>query len=170
MKLMTPFGKISILVDGKDIEYLPKKLDLLEDCPNVKGRYLIDINFNPDGKNHDISCLLKDMKNFKSDSASGEDVQSITFYNHDKWALEISVRGEQWIYCLKDRKWQVDDSLWHRDYDIKYSKNGISYTIMPETITNKYIFLIAWIDELEYNDSSFARYDELWKSSDVDYL
>ncbi len=170
MKINTPFGKISILIDGNDFKYTSKKLKLLEDAPHVKGRYLIEIDFTPDGKKHTISCVLNDMKNYKSSQESGEDVQSIVFYNEENWALEIGVRGEQWIYCLKDGIWQVDESFWHRDYDIEYLKKGISYTIMPDTVTDKYIFCFAWIDEVDYDNLSIDRCDELWKSSYVDFL
>lgn len=37
MKLLTPFGEISILIDGIEIQYNFKKLQTFENCPNVNG-------------------------------------------------------------------------------------------------------------------------------------
>lgn len=61
MKLSTPFGEIAILIDYVEIEYSFKELKPFSSCPDVNGRYIIEIDFEPDGEEHSISCMSRIM-------------------------------------------------------------------------------------------------------------
>ena len=59
-KLVTPFGEINILIDGKPVPYSAqevRKQHVL--CPHVLGRYQITVPFIPDGKAHAIACVFE---------------------------------------------------------------------------------------------------------------
>lgn len=40
------------------------------------------------------------------------------------------------------------------DYDADYLENGMAYLINPHTKTSRYVFGIAWIDNVSWDDSS----------------
>ena len=47
MCLITPLGKISISIDGKEIDYTFKKINPDRLCNDVDGRYSIIVPFTP---------------------------------------------------------------------------------------------------------------------------
>lgn len=57
MKLTSPLGEISFFIDDNEIEYIYKALKPFESCPDINDRYIIEIDFMPDGKKHSISCV-----------------------------------------------------------------------------------------------------------------
>lgn len=62
--LTTPLGDIEIYIDNKKIEYVERNIGTSDKlCPDVDGRYSIEVNFIPDGKFYAISCKIKDMRN-----------------------------------------------------------------------------------------------------------
>ena len=72
--LTTPLGDIEIYIDNKKIEYVERNISTSDKlCPDVDGRYSIEVNFIPDGKFHVISCKIKDYISSKEDGIeSGE--------------------------------------------------------------------------------------------------
>ena len=55
------------------------------------------------------------------------------------------------------------------DYDACYLKNGISYLVFPGTKTEQYVFGIAWIDDIGWNDPVHClrkRGIETWYGAD----
>ncbi len=165
-RLMTPFGKVQILIDGEEIDYEFDKLAILENCTNVKGRYRIRLNFVPDGKAHRISCVLPDMVDFKSDYSSDASVQQITFYNKENWAIEIGIFGD--MYGLNNRSSYNEN----QDYDVDYLDRGLCYLILKETVTKEYDFILAWIDGVDYAnlDNCRNRLAQLWRCSDPSFV
>ncbi len=164
-RLMTPFGSVHILIDGKEIDYVFEKLTIIENCANVKGRYRIRLIFIPDGKAHSISCVLPDMVDFESDYSSGADTQQITFHNKENWALEIGIIGD--MYGQNNRSIYNEE----QDYDVDYLDRGLCYLILKETATQEYDFILAWIDGMDYGnyDNCRGRLEQLWRCSDPSF-
>lgn len=59
MCLIMPLGKVSISIDGKEIDYTFKKINPDRLCNDVDAHYFIIVPFTPNGKNHQISCTIK---------------------------------------------------------------------------------------------------------------
>ena len=80
--LTTPLGDIEIYIDDKKIEYVERIIRISDKlCPEVDGRYIIEVNFMPDGKFHVISCKIKDYISSKEDGIeSGERLELKSFY------------------------------------------------------------------------------------------
>ncbi len=49
MQLHTPLGKIIILVDDRDVPYTYRKVLLDRTCPNLDGRYTIEVSVSLHG-------------------------------------------------------------------------------------------------------------------------
>ena len=144
--LITPFGEIKILIDGKQIPYSAmegRKLDVL--CPNVLGRYQIAITFIPDGKKHSIACIFEPNCSYKRSPEAGEFLECQSFYNDCRIKMSIGLECEAgYIGGVR-----VSDRY---DYDADYLENGMSYIILSDTKTEHYVFGIAWIDDVGWDD------------------
>ena len=61
--LNTALGTIEILIDGEKIPYIAKEGRKIENlCPNVLGRYQIEVNYIPDGSKHSLSCVINNLE------------------------------------------------------------------------------------------------------------
>lgn len=142
-KLKTPFGEIDILIDGKPITYNAQKgANNIILCPDVQNRFQIVVIYVPDGKEHSISCVFSSTCSYERNVESGERLECQSFYNAQRIKMSIGVEWEEMI-CVGTDKY---------DYDAIYLDNGMSYDIMPETKTEKYVFGIAWIDNVGLDD------------------
>ena len=158
--LLTPFGEIKILIDGKEVPYLAQKGGNLDGlCQHVLGRYQITVSFNPDGKDHDIACVFEPSCSYERTPETGERLECQSFYNDRRFKMSIGTEGEQGIYKNFDEY----------DYDIDYLENGMSYHIETSTKTNSYVFGISWIDGVGWHDP-IDEYDnreiETWYGAD----
>lgn len=139
MNLVTPFGEIEILIDGKAIEYNYKKLNPDSHCKDVNGRHLIQVSFVPDGKNHRISCRISGYKASGSDEIeTGENLELKSFYKGNA-KLSIGMEGDSG-YINGERV-----SLFY-DYDNDYQDDGVEYVVLPDTKTQNYVFGISWLN------------------------
>ena len=140
--LTTPLGEIEIYIDNKKIEYTEESCEIRESCPDIDGRYFIEINFEPDGKPHTISCKIREyIPSEKDDIEPGERLELKSFYKGSV-KLSIGMEGESGCYSDGLQASQI------YDYDNEYMGDGVSYLIMKETKTTKYVFGIAWIDNV----------------------
>ena len=139
----TPLGDIEIYIDGKQIDYSAKCLGAMDRlCPDITGRYRVEINLEPDGKEHTISCRIKDYTPSEEDDIeTGENLELKSFYK-DKTKLSIGMEGDSGYY----EKY---------DYDNDYLDDGVQYFIMKDTKTRIYKFGIAWIDN--FTDENEAQ-------------
>jgi hypothetical protein len=137
-KLITPFGKIKILIDGKEVPYLAKK-GTIDDIryPDILGIYAITVSFTPDGKEHSIACVFEPNCSYERYIESGERLECQGFYNDQKYKMSIGIEVKEEYQAGYD------------DYDAEYLKNGVAYLILPDTKTNRYVFGIAWIDRVD---------------------
>ena len=161
-KLKTPFGEIEILIDGKPFSYSVQeggKLDVL--CPHILGRYQITIHFVPDGKEHIIACVFDANCKYKRTPESGERLECQSFYNDCRYKMSIGVECEA-EYTGGAR---ISDEY---DYDAEYLKNGMSYIVLPDTKTEQYVFALAGIDGVGWDDpiADNKRDVETWFGAD----
>ena len=141
--LTTPLGNIEIYIDDKRIEYTEKNIGVSDKlCPDVDGRYSIEVSFIPDGGSHIISCKINEYIPSKYDGIeSGERLELKSFYK-DNTKLSIGMEGEAGYYSDGTRASDI------YDYDNDYMEDGVSYLIMEGTNTTKYVFGVAWIDNV----------------------
>lgn len=158
-KLITPFGEIKILIDGKSTSYTAeegRKLDAL--CPHILGRYQIMVQFIPDGKKHTIACVFQPSCLYEKTPESREQFECQSFYNNKRFKLSIGLECEAgYIDGIR-----ASDKY---DYDADYLENGMSFLIETNTKTGRYVFGIAWIDNVgweEISDENLARDVETW--------
>ena len=156
-KIITPMGEIKILIDDVEVQYVPLKGIAIENlCPDILGRYQIEIHFAPDGKEHTISCVFPCDTTIKGYIESGENLECQGFYNNDSIKLSIGAEGDGGIHT-------------DYDYDVDYLNNGMQYVIFPETQTQAYVFGICWIDKIDIDDQSeemIARDTQTWFGAD----
>lgn len=163
--LNTPFGLVKITIDDKEIEYEVREGRKLEYiCPDVMGRYHIEINFKPDGKKHVIKCTIDEGRIAYSDWETSENLECKAFYNNNREKLSIGLYGEAWGY-INGVLVDCDN-----DYDIDYLDNGMSYIILESTKTEDYVFGICWIDDVGYDEESIEddveRETQTWFGAD----
>ncbi|MBR4749124.1 MAG: hypothetical protein IK083_06100 [Abditibacteriota bacterium] len=163
-KLETPFGAIDIRIDGESSPYTAKKLPPIEVlCPDVRDRYLIVIRFQPDGLEHNISCVFSPICEYNRSPDSGEFMMCQAFYNDDRIKMDIGAFTD----CVF-----IDDKVQSRvydDFDVDYLDNGVSYVVLPHTRTNHYEFTIAWIDGVDWDEpdsESLSRDTQVWYAAD----
>lgn len=156
-KIITPMGEITILIDDVETQYMSLKGAPIENlCPDVLGRYQIEIHLLPDGKEHTISCVFPYNKSIKGYGESGENLECQGFYDNNCIKLSIGLEGEASIYT-------------DYDYDVEYLDNGMQYVVLPETQTQKYVFGISWIDNIDIDIQSeemIARDTQPWFGAD----
>ena len=162
-KLLTPFGEIKILIDGKSVPYSAqegRKLDAL--CPHVLGRYQIAAQCIPDGENHTIACVFESDCSYERTPESGDRLECQSFYNDRRFKMSIGLECEAgYIGDIR-----ASDKY---DYDADYLENGISFLIDKNTKTERYVFGIAWIDNVVWNDPIDDNNDrdvETWYGAD----
>jgi len=144
--LATPFGYIEILIDGTTISYNAEKgssNDVL--WPDIHNRFQITVQFVPDGMEHSISCVFLPNCSYKKAPESGERLECQSFYNSKRYKMSIGLECEAG-YIGGER---VSDEY---DYDAEYLDNGMSYLILSNTKTEQYVFGIAWIDDVGWDD------------------
>ena len=138
-ELITPLGKIKILIDGTPIIYSVTEVKKIEGlCPHVLGRFRIEITYVPDGKEHNMACVFEPVCDYNASHESGERLECQGFYNDHRYKMSIGVECD----TLSDEY----------DYDVNYLDNGMSYHIKSNTVTKNYIFGISWIDNVGWDD------------------
>jgi len=139
--LLTPFGKIKILIDGKPIPYVAQRGRNLEGmCPHVLGRYQIAVHFTPDGEN-------QTGLSYERMPESGDCLECQSFYNDCGFKMSIGLECESgYIGSVR-----FSDRY---DYDVEYLKNGMTFLIDRNTKTKHYVFGISWIDNVGWNEQT----------------
>lgn len=100
--------------------------------------------FTPNGKNHQISCTIKNYHPSSLDEIeSGERLVLKSFYKKNT-KLSIGAIGE----ALDN----YDIITIGYDYENNYLSNGVSYEILDFTKTNQFVFAICRIDD--YTDEN----------------
>lgn len=137
--LETPLGTIEICIDNKPIEYIATPIPVDKTCKDLDGRYSIQIGFQSDGKEHSISCVIKDHIYSKQDGIeTGERLELKSFYKGYA-KISIGMEGDTGYWQNGERV----SNLY--DYDNEYLVNGVSYKIFSTTKSAVYTFGIAWL-------------------------
>lgn len=153
-KLNTPFGCVTIMVDGQEIEYCVEQLKADEIFfPDIVGRYKISVEFEPDGKEHTLACILPEAVDYHRGPESGERLECQGFYS--KYRVKLSIGLE----C--EAGYLPDGTRWSNayDYDADYLENGMACLIEKNTKSNKYVFGVAWIDNVGWENETDNEYD-----------
>jgi hypothetical protein len=137
--LSTPLGDIIILIDNKAISYNAIPVNRDKTCMDIHGRYKIVIDFIPDGQEHQIKCLIDGYENIDDDFVETGDNLELKSFVKNNIKLSIGMEGDSGYFSDGTR---ISD---YYDYDNDYFDNGVSYQILKNTQTNKYVFGIAWI-------------------------
>ena len=158
--LLTPLGDIEIYIDNEKVEYTVKNIGASERlCPDISGRFGIEILYEPDGKQHTISCRIKKYHASSRDEIEpGERLELKSFYRENT-KLSIGMEGDAGYYSDGTR----DSDVY--DYDNDYMEDGVSYLIMEDTKTTKYVFGIAWIDNVTVENDV-----QTWYGADPTYF
>ena len=156
--LITPFGKIKILIDKKEVPYIAQKgaRDNII-YPNILGRYQITVSFIPDGKEHSIACIFQPNCAYRRYTESGEGLDCQAFYNEQNYKISIGVEVKE------------EGRFGYDHYNAEYLENGMSYQILPDTKTNLYVFGIAWIDNVNCDnveEDNNSRDSQTWFAAD----
>ncbi|MDY6065332.1 MAG: hypothetical protein SPI59_03270 [Finegoldia sp.] len=93
--IKTPLGEIIVKVDNKEIDYKYKKYDNDSTCPDLLGRYLIEVQSEPTGQKYKISCEIMSNNLLKGEIESGEMLSCMGFYGEDSIKLSIGTYGEE---------------------------------------------------------------------------
>lgn len=163
MRLNTPFGEVVILVDDIAVAYSIVEKEKKENYKEVLGAYRIIVDCIPDGKKHEIKCIIPDMKYSDKEPESGEDIECQAFY---------SCSGEKISICLCcETGFLPDGRRWSEkyDYDACYLEKGMSYKMLEKTVESRWIFGVAWIDKVldEYEQLDHNRAVQTWLAADV---
>ena len=158
--LSTPLGDIEIYIDNEKVEYTVKNIGASErSCPDISGRFGIEILYEPDGKQHTISCRIKKYHASSRDEIEpGERLELKSFYRENT-KLSIGMEGDAGYYSDGTR----DSDVY--DYDNDYMEDGVSYLIMEDTKTTKYVFGITWIDNVTVENDV-----QTWYGADPTYF
>lgn len=165
-KLMTPFGEISILIDGVSIPYTAQRGSANHVLwPDVENRFQIAVYGVPDGREHSISCVFSPIDTYGRGPESGERLECQSFYSAYRVKMSIGVECETGYLDGK----RISDEY---DYDAVYLENGIKRLIFPDTKTERYVFGIAWIDDVGWNDPINHENDrdvQTWLAADPSF-
>ena len=133
--LDTPLGKIRILKNKKEVDYiaLAHSIDFhaIKEKP-LAGCYRINIDFK---QNDTISCELISTYNLEKDNSSGEDYACKTF---SKDNIELSIGAYD----------KIDSS---NTCTCEYIENGLLFENLTYD-TNKIVFGISWVLDLYPDD------------------
>ena len=146
--MKTPFGDIIVLVDDTEYNFYIETMHIANKkvCPDLTDCYRIAVNFEPDGDNHEIKCIIANLEFSSKNIESGEDYECISFYDNYGNKISIGAEGE----CI--------------DTQIKYLENGIAYLLKKDAFDNRYKFGIAWIDGVT---DSPERDVQTWFGADI---
>lgn len=152
--LVTPLGEIEISVDNKPIKYAYKKIKCDKTCKDLSGRYSIIVDFIPDGKEHIIACRIKSYTPSEKDECeTGENLELKSFYQKNV-KLSLGMEGDT---CYIDER-----NLSRYDYNNDYITDGVQYCLLSFTKTERYLFGIAWIENVNENNDV-----QTWFGADV---
>lgn len=158
----TPFGEIIVLLDDEPIENTAIEKEKNDIFKDVLGCYRIVVDIQPDGKSHEIKCVIPDIQCNNRCSETGEDIECQSFFNEKGDKLSICVQAE--IGYLPD------GSRWSEkyDYDAAYLENGMSYKILETTRESRFVFGLAWIDQVVDEDGEWnlERENQTWFAAD----
>lgn len=162
MSLVTPFGEIVILTDDVPVTCSVSKKEKKHNYKDVLGCYRITVDFIPDGRRHEIKCIIPHMKYKERGPESGQDIECQSFYNDNGGKISICLNGEV--------NYLADGSRWSDkyDYDIRYLENGMAYIISENTKESRFVFGIAWIDNVydEYGEFDHGKDVQTWLAAD----
>ena len=130
--LGTPFGKVKLLFDQKEVDYKLEPVSNSKVFPDIDGAYILRFEYVPAGGEHTLQCLL-DTTSCVGDIESGERLEAISFYI-DNGKITIGCEGS--FGCPEEYGY---------DYDGDYTSTGLEIFIRSHTKTHTFCFGVAWL-------------------------
>lgn len=110
----------------------------------MSGRYSIIVDFIPEGKEHIIACRIKSYTPSEKDECeTGENLELKSFYQKN-FKLSLGMEGDT---CYIGER-----HLSCYDYNNGYTTDGVQYCLLSFTKTSRYVFGIAWIENVSENN------------------
>ena len=151
----TPIGDIEIRIDGRLAHFNGRSIKKDGTCEDVSGRYAIYVDFKPDGIAHSITCrILGHTVDKRDEIETGEWLELKSFY---KGNIKLSIGMEGDVGYIGSER------VSEYDYDNDYFDDGVSYEILPETMTEHFVFGISWIEDPDTSE----RNCQTWYGADV---
>ena len=154
--LMTPFGRMLLLADGRAIPCSARALPPdARRFPDAAGRFRIEAVLRPDGAAHTLSLVLPDLP---ADAGvcreSGEGMEAVSFCGAGGVRLTAALAG---TVCRVGGQY---------DYDCQYEQNGITCRILPETKTAVFPFGAAWTEGVSSSAAGQPSDVQTWLAAD----
>ena len=169
MELITPLGTVFLLIDEEPVDFSMTELGPMDNlCPKLEGRFKLEVDFIPDGKEHLISCCLQPSQSVTGYAESGERLESFGYYSLNK-KIKVSIGLEAEAGYIRNVTGEIVRLSDTYDYDSEFKEaDGLfynSYFLLPDTKTAHYIFGIAWITGCDQDNDI-----QTWFGADPTYM
>lgn len=160
-ELITPLGTVTMEIDGQPVPFELTKLGPVDFiCPDVAGRFMLEVNYEPDGKRHLLCCKLFSSEPVKHYSESGERLECHGYYSDDE-KIKVSI-GIESDACYMRSENGVLQRESEYDYDGYFEKQenafSIGYELFDFTKTFHYVFGVSWIFDCDPERDSQTWY------------
>ncbi len=172
-KLMSPLGVVKIYVDNKEVDYIIGECEANNCYPDVDAIYYLRVNYNIDGKKHNVYCIIPNLENIKYEYeyTSGEHEHNFNIEYKDlcltlscdtEWGVEDEIR-ENYEDFLSQKNTEKDIKKYFSyttsSIDGDIIKHGIAYNVLEFSKRNYVVFGISWIsnknEKYGYNERYF---------------
>ncbi|MFR7638462.1 MAG: CPCC family cysteine-rich protein [Allobaculum sp.] len=147
--LKTPFGPVSIILDGSPLEYKSQQLYTGKSYPDLSGRYGIVIELNPDEKEHVLLCQIDGLVADCVEFYSGSEIKAASFCSETG---KITLGAAKGIEYLRKRSFWWNGQF---NFDAEMNHEGIRYRIEHLTKPTLIYFGISWT--CECNEKAFSQ-------------
>lgn len=169
MELITPLGTVFLLIDEEPVDFSIAGLNPMDNlCPDLEGRFKLEVDFVPDGKEHLISCCLQPSQSVKGYAEPGERLECFGYYSLNK-KIKVSIGMEAEVGYIRNAEGEIVRFSDTYDYDSEFREaDGLfynSYFLLPTTKTVHYVFGIAWITDCDSDNDI-----QTWFGADPTYM
>lgn len=112
--------------------------------PDVDGAYRLRFDFENDGADHVLDCILD--TSIPGGTDSGEDLEAVTF---EIGAGRLTIGCKSWL---------------NTDYDGQYLSNGLRLLLTPRTKSRTISFGVSWMERCGADDV------QTWLAADPDIV
>ena len=150
--LLTPFGNISLTLDGDAIPFSSSPIPPDAAYPDLDGSCLLQYDFHNDGRPHTLACHLENAPT-EGVMESGQWQEALSFYPG---------QGKLTIGCEGDFVLPLASGY---DFDGYYEPAGICLRLTEHTSSRPFRFAVAWLMHLTPDNDV-----QTWLATDVHSL
>ena len=147
-ELITPLGTITLEIDAQRASFELTRLRPVEHiCPDIAGRFMLEVEFEPDRKRHMICCKLLPSEPVRQYPEPGERFECQSYYSEDeKTKVSIGIEADELYWHDENGALQRDSEY---DYDGFFEKLNDAFRsgfeLFDFTRTSHYVFGVSWI-------------------------